>query len=139
MHTFELQVDYHKKLQKTEKTQLYNEKGETVLLISATYLRKSKDEKSDEVFVVGLYSEMDTAKPELTLNNVKPENVKKIEKNSEHLHNISFVSDWNRFYVVSFPYTHDINLTLVIHNKMYGNGKMHFAKVAKYLLTKQER
>ena len=59
MQAYNEKVNYHKQLQKTEKTQLYQD-NVTKAMLTATYLYTPNFENSDtrdEVFIVGLYFE----------------------------------------------------------------------------------
>ena len=59
MQTYEKEKDYHMKLQKTEKTQLYDGQV-TKAMLTATYLFEQsidKNDTRDEVFIVGLFIE----------------------------------------------------------------------------------
>ena len=55
----------------------------------------------------------------------------------EQLKDISFVSEWGSYYLVTFPHVSSRKLTLVLDSEEYGKGVLHFAKVAKYVLTKK--
>ena len=59
MQAYHDKVNYHKLLQKTEKTQLY-ENNVTKVMLTATYLYTPNYEKNDtrdEVFIVGIHLE----------------------------------------------------------------------------------
>jgi hypothetical protein len=137
--------DYHKKLQKTEKIQLYDSQV-TKAMMTATYLfeqSSDKNDKRDEVFIVGIYAEddesnfLDKSKYLLRLNSVEPKSIKLLEKNNSLLKDISFVSEWSQFYLVTFPHTSSKSFKLIFESNLYGKGELNFAKVAKYVLTNQ--
>jgi len=137
--------EYHKKLQKTEKIQLYDSQV-TKAMMTATYLfeqSSNKNDKRDEVFVVGIYAEdeesnfLNKSKYTLTLNSVEPKSIKLLDENDPLLKDISFVSDWSKFYLVKFPHTSSKSFKLIFESDTYGKGELNFAKVAKYVFTKK--
>ena len=138
-------INYHKLLQKTEKTQLY-ENNVTKAMLTATYLYTPNYEKNDtrdEVFIVGVHLEdeeseySDSQEYNLTLNNKSVKEVKSLALDDERLKDISFVSEWGSYYLVTFPHVSSEKLTLVLDSELYGKGILNFAKVAKYVLTKE--
>ncbi len=166
MEAYEKKKPYHQQLQKTEKTQLYDGLI-TKALLSATYLNEQntdKEYKPDEVFIVGIYIEEDVESEDannskdsniiedsntseerffhqegysLTLNGTVPKSMQQLEADDPLLKHISFVSEWNYFYLVTFPHTSKKSFKLIFKSELYGSGKLHFAKVAKYVLTKE--
>ncbi len=143
-HIYENNKAYHAKLQKTEKTQLYD--GEvTKAMLTATYLftpTKDQNDTRDERFIVGLYIEDDGSEEgysdyNLTLNGTAPKAVKALSMHDPLLKNISFRSEWSRFYLFTFPHTKAKRFSLIFESDAYGKGKLHFAKVAKYVFTKE--
>lgn len=145
IHAYDVKAAYHKQLQKTEKLQLYNG-GTTKAMIAATYLYtqnfKKKDTR-DEVFIVGIHLEDEAAKglvdigESLTLNGIKAKKTVPLDLKDERLKEISFVTPWSSYYLVTFPHIESKSLTLVFKSKRYGEGMLHFAKVAKYVLVKE--
>ncbi len=145
MQAYEKKKSYHQQLQKTEKTQLYD--GDiTKVLLTATYLNDQnidKEYKPDEVFIVGIYLEESEARSfeqegySLTLNGNVPKNIGILNANDTLLKDISFVSEWNYFYLVTFPHVSGKSFKLIFESELYGKGELHFAKVAKYVLTKE--
>jgi len=138
-------VTYHKQLQKTEKIQLYQD-NVTKVMLTATYLYTPKLENHDtrdEVFIVGLSMEgqtpgaLDSEGNSLTLNGKNPKEIKALNLNDERLKNLSLVSPWSSYYLVTFPHESTKKLMLLFENKRYGKGKLYFAKVAKYVLSKE--
>ncbi len=145
MQLYEKNRSYHKQLQKTEKIQLYD--GDiTKAMLTATYLNGQnidKEYKPYEVFVVGVYLEdseeisLDREGYSLTLDGKAPKSIQKVKKGDPVLKDISFVLDWNYFYLVTFPHTESKSFKLIFESSRYGKGELHFAKVAKYVLTKE--
>ena len=144
MEEYEKEKNYHTQLQKTEKIQLYD--GEiTKLMLTATYLfdENSDNNKSNEVFIVGIYFEeeenfsLKDKNDSLTLNNISPKSINVLKESDPLLKNISFVSEWSQFYQVTFPHTSSKSFKLVFKNDIYGKGELHFAKVAKFVLSKK--
>jgi hypothetical protein len=145
MQGYSEKVNYHKQLQKTEKTQLYQDNVTKAMLI-ATYLYTPNFENNDtrdEVFIVGLYLE-DKASGKingegntLTLNGKTAKEIKALRLDDERLKDLSFVTPWSSYYLVTFPHESNKKITLVFESKPYGKGELQFAKVAKYVLTKE--
>ena len=138
-------VAYHKQLQKTEKTQLYQD-GVTKVMLTATYLYPSNFENHDtrdEVFIVGLSmedkssGELNSEANRLTLNGKRAKEIKALSLNDERLKSLSFVTPWSSYYLVTFPHEPNKKITLLFESKRYGKGELHFAKVAKYVLSKE--
>jgi len=145
IQTYEKEKSYHKKLQKTEKTQLY-EGQFTKAMLTATYLNGQsidKHDKHDESFIIGVYIEESDAPAfneegyTLLLNGHPPKNIKPLENDDALLKDISFVSEWSKFYKVTFPHISGKSFKLVFKSDLYGKGELHFAKVAKYVLNKK--
>lgn len=146
---YEKNKSYHLNLQKTEKIELKDGES-TKVLLTATYLYvplenklKKVEEKDtrDEVFIVGLYLDGEegfSLDPNtLKLEESLPRSVKSLAKSDARLKSISFVSEWTQFYLVTFSHTDKKSFTLNFENEVYGKGKLHFAKVAKFVLTKE--
>ncbi len=138
-------VTYHKQLQKTEKTQLYQD-GVTKVLLTATYLYTPNFENNDtrdEVFIVGLSMEgqaegtLNSEGNSLTLNGTKAKAIKALSLEDERLKALSFVTPWSSYYLVTFPHTSSKKVTLLFESRSYGKGELHFAKVAKYVLSEE--
>ena len=145
MQAYDKEKNYHMKLQKTEKTQLYDAQV-TKAMLTATYLFEhsiDKNDTRDEVFVVGIYAEdeentfFNDIGYTLTLNDVVPKSTKLLKENDPMLKEISFVSEWSQFYLVKFPHTPSKSFKLIFKSDMYGKGELHFAKVAKFVLSKK--
>jgi len=138
---------YHKKLLQTEKVQLYDA-NETKILLTATYLYTQTDvpkekDKRDEVFIVGVNMEDEEAASfnaedfNLTLNGTLPKEVKILKKSDIYLKHIPFVTEWGQYFEVVFPHTSNAKFDLLFESNIYGMKKLHFAKKAKYVFTKE--
>jgi hypothetical protein len=145
MESYSKDKAYHKKLQKTEKVQLYDGQV-TKAMLTATYLfehSSDKHDKRDEVFIVGVYVEdeefsaLNNDGYSLTLNGIKAKSIKALNKSDKILKNISFVSEWSQFYLVTFPHTSSKSFKLIFNSEVYGKGELNFAKVAKFVFTKE--
>lgn len=145
MQAYSDKINYHKYLQKTEKTQLY-ENNVTKVMLTATYLYAPNYEKNDtrdEVFIVGLHlADEESVYPDsqeytLTLNDQAAKEIKSLAFDDERLKDISFVSEWGSYYLVTFPHVKSKKVTLTLDSEEYGKGILHFAKVAKYVLNKK--
>ena len=145
MQAYSDKINYHKLLQKTEKTQLY-ENNVTKAMLTATYLYTPNYEKNDtrdEVFIVGIHLEEEgseypaSQEYTLTLNDQAAKEIKSLALDDERLKDVSFVSEWGSYYLVTFPHVKSKKITLVLDSELYGKGILNFAKVAKYVLTKK--
>ncbi len=144
LRIYEKNKEYHLKLQRTEKINLKD--GEfTKILLTATYLYEpisDKEDKRDEKFIVGFYVDdedvfVDMGDYEITLNGTEPKSIKMLKKNDPLLKSISFDSEWTHYYLITFPHTNSKSFKLLFESDFYGKGELHFAKVAKYVLTKK--
>lgn len=145
MQAYDEKIAYHKRLQKTEKIQLYDGNA-TKAMLTATYLYTQNFEKKDtrdEVFIVGIHLEdeeldgIEEGDYSLTLNGQKAKEAVMLDLNDERLKENSFVMEWGSYYLVTFPHAESKNFTLVFKSAAYGEGMLHFAKVAKYVLSKE--
>lgn len=145
MQAYSEKINYHKQLQKTEKAQLYQD-GLTKALLTATYLYTPNFEKNDtrdEAFIVGVHlddqpsGQINTQGNTLTLNGKTAKEIKALSLDDEQLKDISFVTPWSSYYLVTFPHQSSKKITLVFESELYGKGKLHFAKVAKYVFDKE--
>lgn len=145
MESYNQKLSYHKQLQKTEKIQLYQD-NETKVMLTATYLYTPNFENNDtrdEAFIVGLHLDdeasrnINSSEYSLTLNGEIPKEVKELSSDDARLKDISFVTDWGSYYLVTFPHVSNKKITLVFESSLYGKGQLHFAKVAKYVLNKE--
>jgi len=142
MESYTKKINYHKQLQKTEKIQLY-ENNVTKVMLTATYLYTptlDKNDTRDEAFIVGIHLE-DEASDELSysllLNGIEAKEVRELSVDDARLKELSFISEWGEYYLVAFPHVKSKKMTLVFESDRYGKGELYFAKVAKYVLTKQ--
>jgi hypothetical protein len=137
------------KLQKTEKVVLYDNSIVKAIL-TATYLNThNKTDKKDETFIVGLYlsdedmnntnnifgTDNKDSDYKLTLDGKEPIKVEKLNNNDKRLKKTSFISEWNSYYLVTYKHQNKKRLTLVFKSQQYGEGRLSFAKVAKYTLN----
>jgi len=145
MRVYEKNKIYHKQLLKTEKIQLYVD-NVTKVLLTATYLyepARDKKQTNDEVFIVGIYADeyssqgLNKGEFNVTLEGKDAKSVKPLDKNSPLLKDISFISEWSHYYLVRFSYIDKKSFKLTLSSQTYGKGSLHFAKVAKYVLTKK--
>jgi hypothetical protein len=142
MASYTDKIKYHKKLQKTEKIQLY-ENNVTKVMVTATYLftrTVDKNDTRDESFIVGIHVDDEAAENvsySLLLNGKAAKDIKELSVDDERLKELSFISQWGEYYLVTFPHVNSKKVTLVFQSERYGKGVLHFAKVAKYVLTKQ--
>jgi len=138
---------YYKKLFQTEKIQLCRG-GETKLLLTATYRYRRMDlsfeeDQREEVFIVGIYREDDTGTESasedftLTLNGREPIRIKRLDSTDKRLKDMPFVTEWGSYFEVNFPHSAEKKFDLVFKSTLYGEGKLHFAKKAKYLFSKE--
>jgi hypothetical protein len=118
----------------------------TKVLVTATYLNKQevkKLQKEDEIFLLGVYIErsdledFDTEAFSVTLDGIQYKSITALKTDSPYLKNISFLTPWSQFYLVRFPYTSKKSFHLIFKSEFYGEEKLHFAKVAKYVLKKK--
>lgn len=142
MESYKNKINYHKQLQKTEKTQLY-ENNVTKVMMTATYLYTptlDKNDTRDEAFIVGIHLEDEASEAlnySLLLNGTEVKEIKALSADDTRLKELSFISEWGEYYLVTFPHVKSKKVTLVFESDRYGKGKLHFAKVMKYVLTKQ--
>ena len=115
-------------------------------MLTATYLYTPNYENNDtrdEVFVVGLYladktyGKVNAEGNTLTLNGKAPKEIKALNLKDERLKDLSFITSWSSYYLVTFPHQSNKKITLVFESKLYGKGELDFAKVAKYVLNKE--
>ncbi len=142
MEHYQKTLKYNKHLQKTEKLQLYQ--GDiTKAMLTATYLYNPNTPKADEEFIIGLHlsDEIDEDNNSsgylLTLNGKKAQKVEELKRDDTRLKNIPFVTEWGSYYIASFPHTNSKKFQLKFDSALYGTGSLEFAKVAKYIFTKE--
>jgi len=146
LQNFTAKLDYHKELKQTEKVQLY-ENNVTKAMLTATYLYTSNFENNDtrdEEFIVGVHLEDESVSSiskygySLTLNTHFPKKIERLNHNDKRLKNISFITEWGSYYLVTFTHVSEKSFNLVFENKQYGQGILHFSKIAKYVLTEKK-
>lgn len=147
LDVFNTHKEESRKLQKTEKIQLYNiHEGTTNVLLTSTYIsKKEKDKKikNDEIFIIGIYADNNETQDvslktfSLALNTKSPKSIKLLNKDSKLLKKIPFVFPWTQFYIVHFPDTSQKSMRLTVKHTFYGKGMAYFSKVAKYVLHKK--
>ncbi|MCF6205702.1 MAG: hypothetical protein L3J47_02240 [Sulfurovum sp.] len=135
---------YHKQLLKTEKVQLYDG-NLTKVALTATYLNPASSEQNateDERFIIGLYMEDALEKSghydfNLSLNGEAPKEVLPLAHTDSRLKDLSFISEWNHYFLVTFPHISKNRFKLVFESETYGKGELDFAKKAKYIFSKK--
>ena len=73
----------------------------------------------------------------LTLNNKNPIEIKALNANDKRLKDLSFITEWGHYYLVTFEHSKSKHFKLVFNSEKYGKGTLYFAKVAKYVYTKK--
>ncbi|MFK5975124.1 MAG: hypothetical protein QM493_01330 [Sulfurovum sp.] len=142
MAHYKKNLKYNKHLQKTEKLQLY-QGNITKAMLTATYLYNPDTPKADEQFIIGLHLSDEVDEDDnsssylLTLNGKKANKVETLDNNDTRLKDISFVTEWGSYYIASFPHTKSKRFNLEFDSALYGKGKLEFAKVGKYIFTKE--
>lgn len=142
MESYTHKIKYHKQLQKTEKMQLY-ENNVTKVMVTATYLYTptlDKNDTRDEAFIVGIHLENEASEElnySLLLNGKKAKEVESLSADDARLKELSFISEWGEYYLVTYPHVKSKKIRLVFKSDRYGTGVLNFAKVAKYVLTKE--
>ena len=142
MESYTKKINYHKQLQKTEKIQLY-ENNITQVLVTATYLYTPTQDKIDtrnEAFIVGIHlgdEALEGLNYSLLLNGKEAIEIEELSVDDTRLKEFSFISEWGEYYLVTYPHVKSKRVTLVFKSDKYGKGALHFAKVAKYVLTKE--
>lgn len=145
---------YHKYLQQTEKTELYDENNLSIGIAIATHMYTPTSEKNDtrdEVFILGVSFEnpedytidFDTNSTKyssnkyvLTLDNNSSKSVQKLSQNDPRLKDISFVTQWGTYYEVHFAHTGS-RFALLLSHETNRNATFSFSKVPKFVYTKK--
>jgi len=143
MADYEKNLKYSKHLQKTEKVQLYD--GDiTKALLTATYLYDRDKSEDDEKFIIGVHlsdeyddNNLTNSGYLITLNGKKAKSVEELDRDDKRLKDISFVTEWGVYYFVKFPHISSKRFKIEFESELYGKGKLEFAKVAKYIFTKE--
>jgi len=140
---YEKNINYHRYLLKTEKAQLYDDNS-TKILLTATYLNAEIDQQNhtaDEIFIISVQSDnsffnLKGKEYSLSLNGKQPKNIKILNRKNKLLHDISFITEWSKNYLVTFNHVKSKQLFLTIESKKYGKSHLYFTKIAKYLFSK---
>ena len=139
---FEAEKSHHKSLMKTEMVRLVKNHTDKII-VRTTYLPNSKS--GVERFVLGLH--MDTLDESIAstpaaskipfivkLNGVAPIKVVQLSNEDTNVLKLPLTSKWMDYYRIDFPATKAQALYLKIKVPLYGEGKLYFAKRAKYTL-----
>ncbi|MCD6211731.1 MAG: hypothetical protein J7J02_02005 [Sulfurovum sp.] len=110
------------------------EEDDYTLLLRDTRTKKSKSKKDKDI---KSKTKKDKAKKDETKKDKSPKSVKKLKFDDPLLKDISFKSEWSKFYLVTFPHTKKKSFKLIFESDFYGKGELNFAKVSKFVLTKQ--
>lgn len=135
---------YCKNLQKSEKVQFYDD-NVSKALFTATYLFRQtgdSDDGRDEQFVIGMFTDEEDVQGfgeeySVSLEGTAPKSIAVLDEKSEYLKEIPVATEWSMYYLVTFPHISKKSFTLTFSSKQYGQQKMHFAKVAKYVISKK--
>jgi hypothetical protein len=152
--SYKKNMAYNKHLQQTEKVELTDSNDTVMAIVTATYMYTPNFEKNDtrnETFIVGVtfeepdYSSMvftnktinsaDTYS--LTMQGKNALHSRSLSPNDKKLKGISFVTQWGKYYEVTYPHIESKQLSLTLKNSIYGNRKLNFAKVAKFVYTQK--
>ena len=139
---FETEKVHHSYIMKTEMVRLVKNDTDK-MIVRATYLPESKS--GVERFVLGLHVDAldESTVPASTaskiplivkLNGVTPIRIVRLSDEDASLQKLPLASKWMRFYRIDFPATKAQVLYLKIDAPDYGEGKLYFAKRAKYSL-----
>ena len=154
MKNFRANMSYHKQLQQTEKAELRDVNGSIIALLTATYLytpTASKNDTRDEKLIIGVeFEEPDTdsiwfKKIEdnsthlysLRLEGKDALHAKKLSPSSKKLKDIPFVTQWGKYFEVTYPHTNKKRLSLEFKNKEEKSVQLHFSKVARFVYSKK--
>ena len=142
---------YHTALINTQKAQLMAS-FETKALLTATYLnpvferrnckKRFKNNMEDaEYFFVGVYIEnskthrFNTKGYSLTLNGLKPIEVKELDKDDALRYEMPMVDNWSHYYKVKFKKSPINKFTLIFENDRFGKDIMNYSKGEKALFN----
>jgi len=140
---------YHTSLVNTQKAQLMAS-FETKALLTATYLnpvfekrackKRFKNQMVDaEYFFVGVYisdsekHEFNTKGYSLTLNGLKPIEIKELDKNDPLRYEMPMVDNWSTYYKVKFKKTTKNDFSLIFENDRFGKDVLNYSKGEKSL------
>jgi len=74
---------------------------------------------------------------EIKLNGKKPLAIKKLTTDDSRLKQLSFVTAWNTYALVTFKHVKGTNIKLLFKSTQYGKGTLHFSKISKYVFTRK--
>jgi len=140
---------YHTSLVNTQKAQLMAS-FETKALLTATYLnpvfekrackKRFKNEMVDaEYFFVGVFipnsenHEFNSKGYSLTLNGLKPIEIKELDKNDPLRYEMPMVDNWSTYYKVKFKKTPKNDFSLIFENDRFGKDVLNYSKGEKPL------
>jgi len=115
------------------------EEDEYTLVLRDTPVKKSKSkkDKSKKAKNKDDKTKEEKSKKDEDKKDKLPKSIKQLKIGDPLLKDISFKSEWSKFYLVTFPHTKKKSFKLVFESYFYGNGELNFAKVSKFVLTKQ--
>ncbi len=127
------------------------EEDDYTLLLRDTRTKKSKSKKDkdiksktkkdkakkEEAKEDKTKKDKDETKKDEAKKDKSPKSVKKLKFDDPLLKDISFKSEWSKFYLVTFPHTKKKSFKLIFESDFYGKGELNFAKVSKFVLTGQ--
>ena len=117
---------------------LYDEGDFNLTLLSKLPKKKKKEKetlkKKEKVLTVKEKEAKEKAKKK-NMRLVK--SIKKLNANDPILKDISLVSEWSQFYLVTFPHFEKKRFYLMFDSVFYGKGTLEFAKVSKFVFTKE--
>ena len=132
--THKQESNYRAKLLKTQKAILQINDIKTYII--ATYIGSSKNH---ERFIISLYTNGDTSirfgkDYHISVSSKKPISIKKLTNDDKLLKEISFKTEWRKYYLVDFPFVDKDKLYMIFTDKKGSEVKLYFAKKAKYTL-----
>lgn len=74
---------------------------------------------------------------EIKLNGKRPLAIKKLEADDSRLKQLSFVTAWNTYALVTFKHVKGKRLKLLFKSSQYGKGTLYFSKISKYIFNKK--
>ena len=114
---------------------IYNEGDFNLTLLSKLPKKKKKSAKKKPKKKKKDLTEKEKEAEKNKIRFVK--SVKKLDASDPLLKNISLVSEWSDYYLVTFPHIKKKRFYLVFDSVFYGKGDLRFSKVSKYVFTKE--
>ena len=102
---------------------------------SKTKKDKTKKDESKKEKTKKDKDKKDKDKKDKDKKDILPKSIKLLKANDPLLKEISFKSEWSKFYLVTFPNTKKRSFKLVFESYFYGKGELNFAKVSKFVLS----